>query len=92
MSIGTQAKEAVRWNIKVSRETDSNLRDLLGTRGMKKGDLSAFVEKAVRDLVFRSTVEDIKNRNADTAPDELQALIDETVREVRNERYARRRK
>jgi hypothetical protein len=54
-------------------------------------DLSAFVEKAVRDQVFRSTVEDIKNGNADTDPDELQALIDETVREVRAERYARRR-
>jgi hypothetical protein len=41
-------EEAVRWNIKVSRETDLALRTFLGAHGMKKGDLSKFIEQAVR--------------------------------------------
>jgi hypothetical protein len=80
------AEEAVRWNIKVSRETDLTLRTFLGSQGMKKGDLSKFIEEAVRWHVFHRTVQDIKAHNADADPDELQALIDDAVREVRAER------
>ncbi len=43
-----EIKEAVRWNIKVSKETDLTLRTYLGAQGMKKGDLSKFIEEAVR--------------------------------------------
>ncbi|HEX3987196.1 MAG TPA: ribbon-helix-helix domain-containing protein [Acidobacteriaceae bacterium] len=53
---------------------------------MKKGDLSKFVEEAVRWRIFDRTVQEIKARNADTDPEELQELIDVTVREVREER------
>jgi hypothetical protein len=83
--------EAVRWNIKVSKETDLTLRTFLGARGAKKGDLSKFIEEAVRWRVFHSTVQDIRRRNADMDPDELQSIIDETVSQVRAERYARRK-
>jgi hypothetical protein len=55
---------------------------------MKRGDLSKFIERAVRAHVFRRTVQDIKARNAGTDPDELQALVDDAVREVRAERRA----
>jgi hypothetical protein len=75
----------VRWNLKVSRETDLSLRTFLGARGMKKGDLSKFVEEAVRRRIFDHTVQDLKARNAETAPAALQQLIDEAVREVRHE-------
>lgn len=78
--------EAVRWNIKVSKETDLTLRTFLGSQGMKKGDLSKFIEEAVRWRVFHRTVQDIKAQNADTDPDEMQSLIDHAVREVRAER------
>ncbi len=81
-------EEAVRWNIKVSKETDLTLRTFLGARGAKKGDLSKFIEEAVRWHVFHRTVLDIRERNADTEPDELQRIIDETVSEVRAEHYA----
>ena len=83
-------KEAVRWNIKVSKETDLTLRTFLGSHGMKKGDLSKFIEQAVRAHVFHRTVEDMKARNAGSDPDEMQALIDDAVREVRAERRAKR--
>jgi hypothetical protein len=79
-------QEAVRWNIKVSRDTDLTLRTFLGSRGMKKGDLSRFIEQAVRAHVFHRTVQDLKTRNAGADPDELEVLIDDAVRDVRAER------
>jgi hypothetical protein len=78
-------EQPVRWNIKVSRETDLSLRTFLGARGMKKGDLSKFIEDAVRWRVFHRTVQEIKTRNANTNPEELQRIIDEAVREVRTQ-------
>jgi hypothetical protein len=39
-----------------------------------------------RAHVFHRAVQDIKSRNADTIPGELQSLIEKTVREVRAER------
>jgi hypothetical protein len=82
-------EEAVRWNIKVSKNTDLTLRTFLGAQGAKKGDLSKFIEDAVRWRVFNLTVQEIRKRNADVDPEELQRIIDETVREVRAERYAK---
>jgi hypothetical protein len=75
--------DAVRWTIKVSRETDLSLRSYLGAQGMKKGDLSRFVEEAVRWRVLDRTVQRLKDRNQDLSPQELEALIDEAVVEVR---------
>ena len=63
-------EDAVRWNIKVSREIDLTLRTYLGAQGMKKGDLSKFIEDAVRWRIFNRTVQEIKSRNADADPDQ----------------------
>jgi hypothetical protein len=82
-------EEAVRWNIKVSKETDLTLRTYLGSQGMKKGDLSKFIEEAVRWRVFHRTVQGIKEQNAGTDPAELQRLINAVVREVRAEQRAK---
>ncbi len=82
-------EEAVRWNIKVSKDTDLNLRTLLGAQGMKKGDLSKFIEEAVRRRVLQCTIQDIRARNADADPDEIQRIVDEAVSEVRAERRAK---
>jgi hypothetical protein len=84
-------EEAVRWNIKVSRETDITLRTFLGARGAKKGDLSKFIEEAVRWRVFHRSTQEIRSRNADTDSDELQRIIDRAVSEVRAERSAKKK-
>ncbi len=76
-------EQAVRWNIKVSSDTDLALRRFLGSQGTKKGDLSKFIEEAVRARVFQLTVQDIKAQNAETDPEELQSLIDDAVQEMR---------
>ena len=83
--------EAVRWNIKVSKEIDLTLRTYLGAQGVKKGDLSKFIEDAVRWRIFNRTVQEIKSRNAAADSDELQAIIDGAVREVRSERRTKRK-
>lgn len=85
-------EDAVRWNIKVSKETDLSLRTLLGSRGMKKGDLSKFIEQAVRAAIFHRSVQDIQSRNANTDPERFQELIDSTVREVRARKPSRRKR
>lgn len=86
-----EIKEAVRWNIKVSKETDLTLRTYLGAQGMKKGDLSKFIEEAVRWRIFNRTVQEIKARNADADPEELQAIIDGVLREVRAQGSTKRK-
>jgi hypothetical protein len=84
-------KQAIRWNIKVSKETDLTLRTYLGAQGAKKGDLSKFIEEAVRWHVFHLTVQDIRERNAGADPDELQRIIDEAVAGVRSDHHAEER-
>ena len=90
--IGANMEEqAVRWNIKVSKDTDLTLRTFLGSQGMKKGDLSKFIEDAVRWRVLQRTIEDIRERNAGADPDEVQRIVDEAVSEVRAERRTKKR-
>ncbi|MCC5874283.1 MAG: hypothetical protein JJU22_17930, partial [Gammaproteobacteria bacterium] len=60
----------------------------LGARGMKKGDLSRFVEEAVRWRVLEETAEEVRARNEDLPADELEAAIDDAVREVRAAMHA----
>ena len=81
--------EAIRWTIKVSKQTDLDLRTFLGAQGMKKGDLSKFVEDAVRWRVFNRRVQAMKDRFQDVPPAELESQIDKAVRAVR--KGARRR-
>lgn len=79
------ASDLTRLTISWTKETDLELRSYLGSQGMKKGDLSKFIEDAVRWRLFDRTVAAIKDRNADTDPDTLMELIDTTVRDVRRE-------
>lgn len=79
--------KAIRWTIKVSRETDLFLRSFLGAQGMKKGDLSKFVEEAVRWKMLDQTVQEIKARNRDLSAEDLESAIDQAVRKTRAEMH-----
>lgn len=83
--------DTTRWTVSVSRDTDIAVRSFLAQRGMKKGDLSKFIEEAVRWRVFHRTVQDIRARNADAGPDEIQRIVDEAIREVRADKRTRRK-
>lgn len=80
--------DAVRWNLKISKEADRAVRSLLAERGLKKGDLSKFVDEAVRWRVFRMTVERAQRGFADLDGEELDAMIDATVDSIREEKRA----
>ena len=79
-------QEAVRWSIKVSKETDTTLRSYLARQGKKKKDLSQFVEESVRWRVFDMTVQKIRERNKDVPEEEIQFAIDEALAAVRAKR------
>lgn len=81
--------ESVRWTVKVSKETDVALRTYLAQTGLRKGDLSKFIEEAVRWRVLDRTTSGIRARLGGTSPEELQALIDDAVAHVRAERAPR---
>jgi hypothetical protein len=68
-----------RWNLVVDDATDRAVRVLLGKKGFKKGDLSEFVEKAVRGEVLRQTVREVREENADLSDDEAMKLAEEAV-------------
>lgn len=56
---------------------------------MKKSNLSRSIEEDVRWRVLHRSIRDIKQRNADADPDEIQRIVDRAVAEVRAERRAR---
>ncbi len=74
---------STRWTLVVSEETDRALRAFLGLSGSKKGNLSAFVEEAVKERLFELTVGRVKNCNASTDQGELMHLINDAVGAVR---------
>jgi hypothetical protein len=82
--------DAVRWSVKVSKSTDTSLRTHLAQKGLKKGDLSKFIEEAVRWRVFQQTVEDTKARNAHVPQEDIDAAIDEALTAIRAERFGNR--
>ena len=76
-------EDSIRWTIKVSKRTDISLRSYLAQHGMKKGDLSKFVEEAVRWRVLDKTVAEVRERNASVTEGEIEAAIDEALAAVR---------
>lgn len=88
----TSDPETTRLTITWSKEADHALRSFLGAQGMKKGDLSKFIEEAVRWRIFHQTVREAREAFADVSPDELQKMIDEVVEDVRAKHYRERAK
>ena len=77
--------DTVRWNIAVSADTDKALRVFMASRGGgRKGDLSRFIEEAVRTYIFEQTVEQVKEANADLPEMELAAVVDEALERSRS--------
>ncbi len=71
--------DSTRWTVSVSKETDIIVRSFLAQRGMKKGDLSKFIEEAVKWRVLDQTMAEARSKFADLPPDALQSIIDEAV-------------
>ena len=69
----------LRWNLSISEETDRAVRTFLARTGGKKGDLSRFVDEAMRRRVLDLTIQEIKDRNSRHDPQDILDLIDEEV-------------
>lgn len=57
---------------------------------MKKGDLSRFIEEAVRWRVFEQAVAETKARNARVPPAAIESAVDEALAAVRAAWFASR--
>jgi ribbon-helix-helix protein len=79
--------QTIRWNIAVSQDTDRALRIFLANQGGggRKGDLSRFVEEAVRIHILELTVDQAKAANANIDENNLSAIVDEAVEWARDQ-------
>lgn len=75
--------DTTRWTVSVSKETDIAVRSFLAQRGMKKGDLSKFIEEAVKWRVLEQTMAEARGAFGDLSPEALDALLDEAVTATR---------
>ncbi len=75
-----------RWTVSVSKDTDIAVRTFLARRGAKKGDLSKFIEEAVKWRVFDQTLAETRDKFADIAPEALETLIAKAVVAARQTR------
>ena len=73
--------DTVRWSLKVSRETDEALRAYLGRTGGRKGDLSKFVQEAVRAKL--QDWQPVARRSSPAAQDRKRAELGKALHEVR---------
>ena len=75
---------SVRWNIVVSPDTDRSVRMYLADQGGgRKGDLSRFIEEAVRAHILELTAEQAKAANANVSEADLAAIVAEAVQWAR---------
>jgi len=74
-----------RWTVSVSKDTDTALRVFLAQRGMKKGDMSKFIEESVRWRVFDQSMTEAQSKFSDMSSTDLQSLIDEASLSIQNE-------
>ena len=72
-----------RWNLSIPEKTDRSVRTFLARNGGKKGDLSRFVDEAVRRRMLDLAVRQVKERNARYGQREILDLIDEEVNAAR---------
>ena len=77
---------SVRWSLVVSEETARSLLSYHARTGGRKGDLSRFVDRAVRQAIFWETLEAVWERNKHLSPKAAQALADRAVADARADR------
>ena len=76
--------DTVRWNIAVSPDTDQSVRMFIAAQGGgRKGDLSRFIEEAVRSYLLEKDVEQAKAATIGMGESEITNLIEEAVQWAR---------
>lgn len=71
---------SIRWNIVVSQDTDQAVRMLLASQGGgRKGDLSRFIEEAVRAHILELSAAQAKAANIEVDEADLTRMVAEAV-------------
>jgi len=74
----------IRWNVAVSADTDQSLRMFLTSQGGgRKGDLSRFIEEAVKAHILELTAEQAKSGNARLSEEALAPMVEEALQWAR---------
>ncbi len=81
--VPTSSSSSTRWNLVISEQTNLAVRSFLAQRGFKKGDLSSFVEEAVRWRVFDQIVSQAREGFEGLTARDAEGLLDEALSEVR---------
>lgn len=84
--------ETTRLTITWSKQADLALRSFLRSQGMKKSDISKFIEEAVRWRILNQTVHEARRAFENVPANKLQKLIDDAVADVRARHYGGRAK
>lgn len=79
--------ESIRWNLVISQQTNLAVRGFLAQRGFKKGDLSGFVEEAVRWRVLDQTLAQASAGFDALAPQDAQSLLEEALAQVQQDGF-----
>ncbi|WP_396269137.1 ribbon-helix-helix domain-containing protein [Ideonella sp.] len=75
---------SVRWNIAVSQDIDQSVRMFIAAQGGgRKGDLSRFIEEAVRAYLLEQAAEQAKAAASNMNEVDLNNLVDEAVQWAR---------
>ena len=70
----------IRWNVAVSADTDQSLRMFLASQGGgRKGDLSRFIEEAVKAHILELTAEQTKATNTKLSEEALISVVEEAL-------------
>lgn len=76
--------DTLRWNVAVSADTDQSPRMFLASQGGgRKGDLSRFIEEAVRSHILELTAGQAKVANENVSEADLTAMVDEALQWAR---------
>lgn len=74
--------DVTRWIVDVASETDAEVRACLARRGME-GNLSRFVEDAVKSRLLDLTLADAHSGFADLSEAAMELLVDEALADAR---------
>lgn len=76
-------EEVTRWSVNVDSRTDIDLRTYLAQRGMKKGDLSRFIEESVKWRLLDLTLVEARAAFDGIDAGELDTLLGEALSATR---------
>ena len=74
--------------VELSKETEQSLEAYLTQKGLKKDAMSEVVEEVIETFLFKQMLKASHERNAHLDPEEVEAMVEEEVRQHRREQHS----